>query len=96
MQLLNAAAGVDCSKDCEDMAYEAFLLMTKHSDVDQQVEDVWGSWEGQTVKLVPPVETADTLRSMQVNVNLLHKYPTKHNQHMPITYFTLSPPPHSL
>lgn len=70
MQLLNAAAGVDCSKDCEDMAYEAFLLMTKHSDVDQQVADVWGSWEGQTVKIVPPVETADTLRSMQVD-NLL-------------------------
>ncbi|XP_069625623.1 mitogen-activated protein kinase kinase kinase 4 isoform X2 [Ranitomeya imitator] len=70
LQLLNAAAGVDCSSDCEDVAYEAFLLMTKHFEVDQQGVDLWGTWEGQTVKIVPPVETADTLRSMQVD-NLL-------------------------
>ncbi|XP_075718674.1 mitogen-activated protein kinase kinase kinase 4 isoform X3 [Rhinoderma darwinii] len=70
LQLLNAAAGVDCSKDFEDVAYDAFLLMTKHSEVDQQVANIWGSWEGQTLKIVPPVETADTLRSMQVD-NLL-------------------------
>ncbi|XP_077145274.1 mitogen-activated protein kinase kinase kinase 4 [Ranitomeya variabilis] len=70
LQLLNAAAGVDCSSDCEDVAYEAFLLMTKHFEVDQQGADLWGTWEGQTVKIVPPVETADTLRSMQVD-NLL-------------------------
>ncbi|XP_063773595.1 mitogen-activated protein kinase kinase kinase 4 isoform X4 [Pseudophryne corroboree] len=70
LQLLNAAAGIDCSKDCEDVAYEAFLLMTMHSDRDQEVEDVWACWDGQTVKVVPPVETADTLRSMQVD-NLL-------------------------
>ncbi|KAM4040956.1 mitogen-activated protein kinase kinase kinase 4 isoform 2-T2 [Anomaloglossus baeobatrachus] len=70
LQLLNAAAGVDCSTDCEDVAFEPFLLMTKHSEVDQQGTDVWGTWEGQTVKIVPPVETADTLRSMQMD-NLL-------------------------
>lgn len=70
LQLLNAAAGIDCSKDCEDVAYEAFLLMTKHSEKDQEVEDIWSSWDSLTVKVVPPVETADTLRSMQVCYNL--------------------------
>ncbi|KAG9493621.1 hypothetical protein GDO78_001486 [Eleutherodactylus coqui] len=70
LQLLNAAAGVDCSKECDDMAFDAFLLMTKHSEAEQQIADVWGSWEGQTVKIVPPVETVETLRSMQVD-NLL-------------------------
>ncbi|XP_073483560.1 mitogen-activated protein kinase kinase kinase 4 isoform X2 [Aquarana catesbeiana] len=70
LQLLNAAAGIDCSKDCEDVAYDAFLLMTKHSERGQDEEEIWSSWEGQTVKIVPPVETADTLRSMQVD-NLL-------------------------
>ncbi|XP_068087837.1 mitogen-activated protein kinase kinase kinase 4 isoform X2 [Hyperolius riggenbachi] len=70
IQLLNAAAGIHCAKDCEDVAYEAFLLMTKHSGRDQDEEDVWTCWEGLTLKVVPPVETADTLRSMQVD-NLL-------------------------
>ncbi|XP_056422756.1 mitogen-activated protein kinase kinase kinase 4 isoform X3 [Hyla sarda] len=70
LQLLNAATGVDCSKEPEDVADDVFLLMSKHSKVDQQEEDVWATWEGQTVKVVPPVETADTLRSMQVD-NLL-------------------------
>ncbi|KAM4771999.1 mitogen-activated protein kinase kinase kinase 4 isoform 2-T2 [Rhinophrynus dorsalis] len=69
-QLLNAAAGIDCSTDCEDVAYEAFLLMTKHTERDQEHDDSWNSWEGRTVKIVPPVETVDTLRSMQVD-NLL-------------------------
>ncbi|KAM3931243.1 mitogen-activated protein kinase kinase kinase 4 isoform 2-T2 [Leptodactylus fuscus] len=71
LQLLNAAAGINCSKDCEDVAYDSFLLMTKQSEMDQQqVVDGWGSWDGETVKIVPPVETVDTLRSMQVD-NLL-------------------------
>lgn len=71
MQLLNAAAGIDCSKDCEDVAYDAFLLMTKHSERGQDEEEIWSSWEGQTIKIVPPVETADTLRSMQVCFNIV-------------------------
>ncbi|XP_075452861.1 mitogen-activated protein kinase kinase kinase 4 isoform X5 [Ascaphus truei] len=70
LQLLNAAAGIDCSKDCEEVAYEAFLLMTKHTERDNELEDSWSCWEGQTIKIVPPVETADTLRSVQVD-NLL-------------------------
>ncbi|KAM4692988.1 mitogen-activated protein kinase kinase kinase 4 isoform 2-T2 [Discoglossus pictus] len=70
LQLLNAAAGIDCSKDYDDVAYEAFLLMTKHTEKDQEPEDNWCHWDGQIIKLVPPVETADTLGSMQVD-NLL-------------------------
>ncbi|KAM9315716.1 mitogen-activated protein kinase kinase kinase 4 [Gastrophryne carolinensis] len=70
LPLLNSAAGVDCSKNYEDLVYDAYLLMTKHSEKDPDVGDVWNCWEGKVVKIVPPVETADTLRSMQV-ANLL-------------------------
>nr|XP_013800903.1 PREDICTED: mitogen-activated protein kinase kinase kinase 4 isoform X8 [Apteryx mantelli mantelli] len=70
LQLLNAAAGKDCSKDSDEVAYEAYLLMTKHSDKDHELDNSWSAWEGQPVKVVPQVETADTLRSMQVD-NLL-------------------------
>ncbi|XP_050804974.1 mitogen-activated protein kinase kinase kinase 4 isoform X3 [Gopherus flavomarginatus] len=70
LQLMNAAAGKDCSKDSEEVAYEAYLLMTKHSDKDHELGDSWSTWEGQPVKIVPQVETVDTLSSMQVD-NLL-------------------------
>ncbi|XP_074944150.1 mitogen-activated protein kinase kinase kinase 4 isoform X6 [Phalacrocorax aristotelis] len=70
LQLLNAAAGKDCSKDSDEVAYEAYLLMTKHSDKDHELDDSWSAWEGQPVKVVPQVETVDTLRTMQVD-NLL-------------------------
>ncbi|XP_014806485.1 PREDICTED: mitogen-activated protein kinase kinase kinase 4 isoform X1 [Calidris pugnax] len=70
LQLLNAAAGKDCSKDSDEVAYEAYLLMTKHSDKTHELDDSWSSWEGQPVKVVPQVETVDTLRTMQVD-NLL-------------------------
>ncbi|XP_042637508.1 mitogen-activated protein kinase kinase kinase 4 [Orycteropus afer afer] len=70
LQLLNAAAGKDCSKDSEDVLIDAFLLLTKHSDRDQEADDGWGTWEEQPVKVVPQVETVDTLRNMQVD-NLL-------------------------
>ncbi|XP_074436415.1 mitogen-activated protein kinase kinase kinase 4 isoform X18 [Larus michahellis] len=70
LQLLNAAAGKDCSKDSDDVAYEAYLLMTKHSDKTHELDDSWSAWEGQPVKVVPQVETVDTLRTMQVD-NLL-------------------------
>lgn len=66
LQLLNAAAGKDCSKDSDEIAYEAYLLMTKHSDKDHELDDSWSAWEGQPVKVVPQVETVDTLRSIQV------------------------------
>lgn len=66
LQLLNAAAGKDCSKDSDEVAYEAYLLMTKHSDKDRELDDSWSTWEGQPVKVVPQVETVDTLRTMQV------------------------------
>ncbi|XP_075780683.1 mitogen-activated protein kinase kinase kinase 4 isoform X4 [Pelodiscus sinensis] len=70
LQLLNAAAGKDCSKDSEEVAYEAYLLMTKYSDKDLELDDSWSTWEGQQIKIVPQVETVDTLSSMQVD-NLL-------------------------
>ncbi|KAM6405478.1 mitogen-activated protein kinase kinase kinase 4 isoform 6-T6 [Pluvialis apricaria] len=70
LQLLNAAAGKDCSKDSDEIAYEAYLLMTKHSDKAHELDDSWSAWEGQPVKVVPQVETVDTLRTMQVD-NLL-------------------------
>jgi len=66
LQLLNAAAGKDCSKDSDDVAYEAYLLMTKHSDKDHELDDSWSAWGGQPVKVVPQVETVDTLRTMKV------------------------------
>ncbi|XP_032071817.1 mitogen-activated protein kinase kinase kinase 4 isoform X1 [Thamnophis elegans] len=70
LQLLNAAAGKDCSKDSDEVAGESFLLMTKYSEKDQEFDDSWSTWEGQSIKIVPQVETIDTLRSMQVD-NLL-------------------------
>ncbi|XP_006882884.1 PREDICTED: mitogen-activated protein kinase kinase kinase 4 [Elephantulus edwardii] len=71
LQLLNAAAGKDCSKDSEDILIDSFVLLTKHSDRDQGSSDGWGTWEGQSVKVVPQVETVDTLRNMQVDNVLL-------------------------
>ncbi|XP_057611508.1 mitogen-activated protein kinase kinase kinase 4 isoform X1 [Chionomys nivalis] len=70
LQLLNAATGKDCSKDPDDVFIDAFLLLTKHGDRARDSEDGWGTWESRTVKIVPQVETVDTLRSMQVD-NLL-------------------------
>ncbi|XP_023555038.1 mitogen-activated protein kinase kinase kinase 4 isoform X6 [Octodon degus] len=70
LQLLNAAAGKDCSKDPDDVLIDAFLLLTKHGDRTRDSDDGWGMWEAQPVKIVPQVETVDTLRSMQVD-NLL-------------------------
>ncbi|XP_069463798.1 mitogen-activated protein kinase kinase kinase 4 isoform X2 [Ambystoma mexicanum] len=70
LQLLNAAAGKDCSKDSDEVAYQAFLLMTKHGEKEREVDNSWSSWDGHRFKVLPQVETIDTLRSMQVD-NLL-------------------------
>ncbi|CAO2628736.1 Mitogen-activated protein kinase kinase kinase 4 [Lemmus lemmus] len=70
LQLLNAATGKDCSKDPDDVFIDAFLLLTKHGDRAHDSEDSWGTWESRAIKIVPQVETVDTLRSMQVD-NLL-------------------------
>ncbi|XP_060097860.1 mitogen-activated protein kinase kinase kinase 4 isoform X1 [Heteronotia binoei] len=70
LQLLNAAAGKDCSKDSDEVAGEPFLLMTKYSDKGHEGNDSWSKWEGQLVKLMPQVETIDTLKNMQID-NLL-------------------------
>lgn len=70
LQLLNAATGKDCSKDPDDVFVDAFLLLTKHGDRARDSEDGWSTWEARAIKIVPQVETVDTLRSMQVD-NLL-------------------------
>uniref|UniRef100_A0A8C2QZ04 Mitogen-activated protein kinase kinase kinase 4 n=1 Tax=Capra hircus TaxID=9925 RepID=A0A8C2QZ04_CAPHI len=69
LQLLNAAAGKDCSKDSDEALIDDYLLLTK-CDRTPDSEDGWAAWEAQPVKIVPAVETVDTLRSMQVD-NLL-------------------------
>uniref|UniRef100_A0A6Q2YGU6 Mitogen-activated protein kinase kinase kinase 4 n=1 Tax=Esox lucius TaxID=8010 RepID=A0A6Q2YGU6_ESOLU len=75
LQLLNAAAGKDCSKEPDEMAEdEAYLLMSKCGAGDSpgeagQVGAPW-HWDGPLVKLVPQMETVDTLRAMKVE-NLL-------------------------
>ena len=68
LQLLNAAAGKDCSKDSDEALIDDYLLLTKHGDRTPDSEDSWAAWEAQPVKVVPPVETVDTLRSMQVRL----------------------------
>ncbi|XP_028628582.1 mitogen-activated protein kinase kinase kinase 4 isoform X1 [Grammomys surdaster] len=70
LQLLNAATGKDCSKDPDDVFMDAFLLLTKHGDRAHDSEEGWSTWEARAVKIVPQVDTVDTLRSMQVD-NLL-------------------------
>ncbi|KAJ6664550.1 hypothetical protein lerEdw1_006123 [Lerista edwardsae] len=72
LQLLNAAAGKDCSKDSDEVAGEPFLLMTKYIAKEHEDDDSWSAWEGQPVKIVPQVETMDTLRSMQAQEFNLH------------------------
>ncbi|XP_008572827.1 PREDICTED: mitogen-activated protein kinase kinase kinase 4 [Galeopterus variegatus] len=68
LQLLNAAAGKDCSKESDDVLIDAYLLLTKHSDRACDSDDSWVAWEAQPVKIVPQVETVDTLRSMQIQI----------------------------
>ncbi|XP_036172001.1 mitogen-activated protein kinase kinase kinase 4 isoform X2 [Myotis myotis] len=69
LALLNAAAGgKDCLKDTDYvLLLDTHLLLTKHSD---PAGDSWATWGSQPVKIVPQVETVETLRSMQVE-NLL-------------------------
>lgn len=67
LQLLNAAAGKDCSKEPDEIAEdEAYLLMSKHGAGDSATDSDWAQWEGELLKLVPQMETVDTLRAMKV------------------------------
>ncbi|XP_028279313.1 mitogen-activated protein kinase kinase kinase 4 isoform X2 [Parambassis ranga] len=71
LQLLNAAAGKDCSKEPDEIAEdEAYLLMSKHRAGDSINDSEWAQWDGDLLKLVPQMETVDTLRAMKVD-NLL-------------------------
>lgn len=68
LQLLNAAAGKECSKEPDEIPEdEAYLLMSKHVVGGVTAESSWALWDGTVVKLVPQMETADTLRAMKVN-----------------------------
>ncbi|CAK6951652.1 mitogen-activated protein kinase kinase kinase 4 isoform X1 [Scomber scombrus] len=72
LQLLNAAAGKDCSKEPDEIAEdEAYLLMTKHGAGDSTADSDWAQWEGELLKLVPQMETVDTLTAMKVENMLL-------------------------
>uniref|UniRef100_A0A3P9QHS0 Mitogen-activated protein kinase kinase kinase 4 n=1 Tax=Poecilia reticulata TaxID=8081 RepID=A0A3P9QHS0_POERE len=71
LQLLNAAAGKDCSKEPDEMAEDdAYLLMSKHVAGDSATDPEWARWDGNLLKLVPQMEAVDTLRAMKVE-NLL-------------------------
>ncbi|XP_071376322.1 mitogen-activated protein kinase kinase kinase 4 isoform X1 [Centroberyx affinis] len=72
LQLLNAAAGKDCSKEPDEMPEdEAYLLMIKHGAGDSPTGSDWAQWDGELLKLVPQMETVDTLRAMKVENMLL-------------------------
>lgn len=67
LQLLNAAAGEDCSKEPDEMPEDdAYLLMSKHGAGDPTTDSTWTQWDGGLLKLVPQMETVDTLRTMKV------------------------------
>lgn len=67
LQLLNAAAGKDCSKEPDEIAEdEAYLLMSKHGAGDSATDSDWVQWDGELLKLVPQMEAVDTLRAMKV------------------------------
>ncbi|XP_037541125.1 mitogen-activated protein kinase kinase kinase 4 [Nematolebias whitei] len=71
LQLLNAAAGKDCSKEHDEIVeFEAYLLMSKHGAGDSNTDSDWAQWDGELLKLVPQMETVDTLKAMKVE-NLL-------------------------
>ncbi|XP_044070825.1 mitogen-activated protein kinase kinase kinase 4 isoform X5 [Siniperca chuatsi] len=72
LQLLNAAAGKDCSKEPDEIAEdETYLLMSKHGAGDSTTDSDWAQWDGELLKLVPQVETVDTFRAMKVENMLL-------------------------
>lgn len=67
LQLLNAAAGEDCSKEPDEMPEDdAYLLMSKHGAGNSTTDSDWTQWDGGLLKLVPQMETVDTLRTMKV------------------------------
>lgn len=68
LQLLNAAAGNDCSKEHDEITEDdAYLLMSKHGAGDFSSDSEWAQWNGEVLKLVPQMETVDTLRAIKVS-----------------------------
>ncbi|XP_059842463.1 mitogen-activated protein kinase kinase kinase 4 isoform X1 [Hypanus sabinus] len=70
LQLLSATAGKECSNESDESVDEAYLLLIKDDLDTREQEGAWKSWTGQSIKVLPQVETVDTLRSMQIR-NLL-------------------------
>lgn len=71
LQLLNAAAGKDCSKEHDEIVeFEAYLLMSKRRAGDSNTDSDWAQWDGELLKLVPQMETVDTLKAMKVCYSL--------------------------
>ncbi|XP_051868162.1 mitogen-activated protein kinase kinase kinase 4 isoform X3 [Pristis pectinata] len=70
LQLLSATAGKECSNESDESVDEAYLLLIKDDLKSKEQEDAWKLWAGQSIKVLPQVETVDTLRSMQIR-NLL-------------------------
>ncbi|XP_055018798.1 mitogen-activated protein kinase kinase kinase 4 isoform X2 [Boleophthalmus pectinirostris] len=69
LQLLNAAAGKDCSKEPDEIPEEeAYLLMSKRG---ASSESEWTQWDGDSLTLVSQLETVDTLSAMTVENMLL-------------------------
>lgn len=72
LQLLNAAAGKDCSKEPDEIAEDdAYLLMSKHGAGDSATDSDWAQWDGELLKLVPQMEAVDTLRAMKVRSSVI-------------------------
>uniref|UniRef100_A0A3P8T445 Mitogen-activated protein kinase kinase kinase 4 n=1 Tax=Amphiprion percula TaxID=161767 RepID=A0A3P8T445_AMPPE len=72
LQLLNAAAGKDCSKEPDEITEDdTYLLMSKHGAGDSTTDSDWAQWDGELLKLVPQMETVDTLQAMKVKNVLL-------------------------
>ncbi|XP_072293720.1 mitogen-activated protein kinase kinase kinase 4 isoform X3 [Eucyclogobius newberryi] len=72
LQLLNAAAGKDCTKEPDEIPEdEAYLLMSKHGAGDSTSESEWALWDGDSLTLVSQLETVDTLSAMSVENMLL-------------------------
>ncbi|GAB1300518.1 Mitogen-activated protein kinase kinase kinase 4 [Apodemus speciosus] len=66
LQLLNAATGKDCSKDPDDVLSWTPSCSSPSTGTEPMTQrDGWGTWEARAVKIVPQVETVDTLRSKQ-------------------------------
>lgn len=74
-QLLNAAAGKECSREPDEIQEnEAYLLLSKGgtSGAGNSTGKADPLWDGPVLKLVPQMETVDTLKAMKVKRPVAH------------------------